>query len=217
MLQTSGRRNVYLGPHLCFRPQERREGVLRSRVWLVTVLLQNLDLFSVRRFALTKRFMLPNVFFWYLLARAFVCTYPIPSVFPNVKKKNYHTGLIIVQLCTNRNRLVLGNQNGCCLKILLGPCRNDAAGIKTSQGFVLKADVICALCRPRGSSSSFCRLVCVLNLQILTQAIRPFFSYLLVSLVTFSPCWSFQDQLEPCWFRQRQGDLEMEMYIDGAE
>lgn len=66
-----------------------KRGVLRSRVWLVTVLLQNLDLFSVRRCASTKRFMLPNVFFWYLLARAFVCTYPIPSVFPNVKKKYY--------------------------------------------------------------------------------------------------------------------------------
>lgn len=59
-----------------------KRGVLRGRVWPVTALLQNLDLFSVRRCALTKRFVLPNMFFWYLLARAFVCTSPILPVFP---------------------------------------------------------------------------------------------------------------------------------------
>lgn len=103
-LEISGtRRSRLVWPDACFRHLEggmftwdrtsvlglRRDkrGVLRAQVWLITALLQNLDLFSVRRCALTKQFMLPNMFFWYLLARAFVGTSLILPVFPNVKKK----------------------------------------------------------------------------------------------------------------------------------
>lgn len=41
VLQTSGRRNVYLGPHLCFRLEERQEGVFQIQCFILNGWLQH--------------------------------------------------------------------------------------------------------------------------------------------------------------------------------
>lgn len=73
VLQTSGWRNVYLGPHLCFRLQDRREG-RRSDPGLSSSVVGYSDYAScrflpVKRCVLTKALMLPNMF----------CTFSHPS------------------------------------------------------------------------------------------------------------------------------------------